>query len=128
MAYQKKSYLEHAAIHVKDIHWHVRFFQEALGMTIRKIDGPVEEPKQVWMFGGPQLVSDPGFVGPEGRMAHLGIMVEDLAAALDEVYTWGVSEMPQGRNWITLPDGLCIELMQATGDSVKKTLAIDPRK
>ncbi|MDF2501781.1 MAG: glyoxalase [Anaerosporomusa subterranea] len=109
MAYQKKSYLEHAAIHVKDIHWHVRFFQEALGMSIRKIDGPVEQPKQVWMFGGPQLVSDPGFTTPEGRMAHLG------------------SQMPQGRNWITLPDGLCIELMQATGESVAQVLAVDPR-
>ncbi len=30
MSYQKKSYVEHVAVIVKDIHWHIRFFKEAL--------------------------------------------------------------------------------------------------
>ena len=74
-----------------------------------------------------QLVSDPDFEGPEGRIAHLGIMTEDLEAALEEVYKWNVTQMPQGRHWVALPDGLSIELMQATGDSVAEALAVDPR-
>jgi catechol 2,3-dioxygenase-like lactoylglutathione lyase family enzyme len=127
MAYEKKSYLEHAAFRVKDIDWHVRFFQEALGMTIRQIDGPADNPKQVWTIGGIQLVSDPNFNGPEGRMAHLGIMVEDLEAAIQAVYAWGVAQMPQGRNWIALPDGLCVELLQASGNAVAEALAVNPR-
>lgn len=113
MAYEKKSYLEHTAVRVKDIHWHIRFFEEALGMPVRNAQGPKDDPTQVWTVGGVQLVSDKEYDGPEGRMAHLGVMTEDLAAALEEVYKWEVTEMPQGHNWFTLPDGLAIELMQA---------------
>jgi len=127
MAYQRRSYLEHVAIRVKDIQWHIRFFKEALGMTLRSVDGPEDGPKQVWTIGGLQLVSDPGFKGPEGRIAHLGIMTEDLEGALDEVYKWGVTQMPQGRHWFALPDGLTIELLQAKGDSVAEALAVNPR-
>ena len=127
MVCQKRSYLEHTAVHVKDIQWHIRFFGEALGMPIRSIDGPADHPKQVWTLGGLQLVSDPNFEGPEGRIAHLGIMTEDLEASLEEVYKWGVTQMPQGRHWFALPDGLSIELIQAKGNSVAEALAVNPR-
>ena len=128
MAYQKKSYVEHVAVRVKDIHWHIRFFREVLGMTIRDTDGPEGDPRQVWTVGGVQLMADPGFTGPEGRLAHLGVMTEDLDAVLAEAYAWeGVTAMPQGRNWLALPDGLCVEVIQATGDAVATALAVDPR-
>jgi catechol 2,3-dioxygenase-like lactoylglutathione lyase family enzyme len=127
MVCRKKTYLEHAAIRVKDIQWHIRFFREALGMSIRSVDGPEDHPKQVWMLGGIQLVSDPGFEGPEGRNAHLGIMTEDLEASIEEVNQWAVNQMPQGRNWFALPDGLVIELIQAKGNSVAEALAVNFR-
>jgi hypothetical protein len=127
MVCQKKSYLEHTAIRVKDIQWHIRFFEEALGMSIRNIDGTAGHPKQVWTVGGLQLVSDPNFKGPEGRITHLGIMTEDLEASLAEVYKWDVTQMPQGRHWFALPDGLIIELLQAKGNSVAEALAVNPR-
>jgi hypothetical protein len=92
----KKTYMEHAAIRVKDIQWHIRFFKEALGMSIRNVEGPEDDPKQVWFFGGVQLVSDPGFEGPEGRSAHLGIMTEDLEASIEEVNRWGVTPYAAG--------------------------------
>lgn len=124
MAVRHQTYMEHAAIRVRDIHWHIRFFKEALGMSIRHVEGPEDHPKQVWFFGGVQLVSDPGFEGPEGRCAHLGIMTEDLEASIEEVTRWGATPMPQGRNWVKLPDGLAIELMQAKGTSVAEALAV----
>ncbi len=128
MAYRRKSYVEHVAIRVKDIDWHVRFFREALGMPVREVDGPQDDPRQVWTVGGVQLMADPDFAGPEGRLAHFGVMTEDLEAALTEAYAWeGVTEMPQGRNWLALPDGLCVEILQATGNSVATVLAVDPR-
>ena len=40
---------------------------------------------------------------------------------------WGVTPLPQGPNWFALPDGLCIEIVQATGSAVAQALAIDPR-
>jgi catechol 2,3-dioxygenase-like lactoylglutathione lyase family enzyme len=128
MSYPKRSYVEHVAIRVHDIQWHIRFFREALGMTIRAVDGDAADPKQLWTVGGVQLVADPGFAGPEGRLAHLGVMTEDLDAALAAAYAWErVEPLPQGRNWLQLPDGLCVELMQATGTAVERALAIDPR-
>lgn len=128
MAYKRRSYVEHTAIRVRDIHWHIRFFEEALGMPLREVDGPPDEPRQVWTVGGIQLMADATFAGTEGRLAHLGVMTEDLEAALEEVHRWGVRELPQGRNWVALPDGLCIELIQASDGAVGAALAVDPRR
>jgi catechol 2,3-dioxygenase-like lactoylglutathione lyase family enzyme len=131
MSYQKKSYVEHVAVRVGDIHWHIRFFREVLGMEVREIDGPADNPKQYWTIGGMQLIASPGFTAPPsndaGWLAHLGIMVEDLEAALAKAKNWQVTELPQGRNWLQLPDGLAIELIQAGGNAVAEALAVDPR-
>ena len=127
MAYTKKSYVEHVAIRVKDIDWHIRFFREVLGLTIREETPVGQIPYQVWTIGGMQLMSDPEFDGPEGRLAHLGIMTEDLEDALTEAARWGVKALPQGRNWIALPDGLQLELIQAYGDGVAEALAAKSR-
>jgi len=128
MAYAKRSYVEHVALRVRDIRWHIDFFREALGMPVRAVEGAADDPAQVWTVGGVQLVADPEFSGPEGRLAHLGVMTEDLEAALAAAYAWeGVSALPQGRNWLALPDGLAVEVIQATGDSVAAALAVDPR-
>jgi catechol 2,3-dioxygenase-like lactoylglutathione lyase family enzyme len=127
MPYPKQSYVEHVAIRVRDIHWHVRFFREALGMTIREVDGAPDNPRQVWTVGGVQLMADSAFEGPEGRLAHLGVMTEDLEAALAAAGAFGVTTLPQGRNWLALPDGLAVEVIQATAGSVAAALAVDPR-
>lgn len=123
-----QAYLEHVAIWVNDIHWHIRFFENVLGMTMREVDGPVDAPRQYWTLGGLQFIHAPEHEGPEGRLAHLGVMCEDLEAALAAARSYGVSEMPQGRNWLRLPDGLAIELIQAKPAScVAQARAIDPR-
>jgi catechol 2,3-dioxygenase-like lactoylglutathione lyase family enzyme len=123
-----KAYLEHVAIRVKDIHWHIRFFEDVLGMTMRAVDGTREEPRQYWTLGGLQFIHDPRHEGPEGRLAHLGVMCEDLEAALGAAHRHAVTEMPQGRNWVRLPDGLAVELIQARPAAcVAQALAINPR-
>jgi catechol 2,3-dioxygenase-like lactoylglutathione lyase family enzyme len=125
------SYVEHVAVRVKDIHWHIKFFHEVLGMTVREIDGPADAPRQYWTIGGMQLMSTPDFEtapsADSGWLAHLGIMVHDLELALREAQTWGVKELPQGRNWLQLPDGLALELIQAHGDAVAQALAVKSR-
>ena len=123
-----KAYLEHVAIWVKDIQWHIRFFEDVLGMTLREVDGSVDAPRQYWTLGGLQFIHAPHHEGPEGRLAHLGIMCEDLEAACVAARAYGVSEMPQGRNWLRLPDGLTVELIQARPAScVARALSINPR-
>jgi lactoylglutathione lyase len=123
-----KAYLEHVAVWVNDIHWHIRFFGDVLGMTMREVDGEAANPRQVWTLGGMQFIASPEFAGPEGRLAHLGVMCEDVEAAIAAAHRFGVTEMPQGRNWLRLPDGLAVELMQAQpAVCVSQALAINPR-
>ena len=123
-----KAYLEHVAIWVKDIQWHIRFFEDVFGMTMREVDGLAHAPRQYWTLGGLQFINSPEYDGPEGRLAHLGVMCEDLEKALAAAKAYGVIEMPQGRNWLRLPDGLAVELIQAKpAICVAQALAIDPR-
>lgn len=131
MSYPQKSYVEHVAVRVRDIQWHIDFFYEVLGMDVREIEGPTDAPSQYWTIGGMQLMSTPGFEAPPsndaGWLAHIGIMVEDLDAAIAEAQKWKVKPLPQGRNWLQLPDGLALELIQASGNSVVEVLAVNPR-
>ena len=123
-----KAYVEHVAIWVKDIRWHVRFFEDVLGMTMREVDGPLDAPRQYWTLGGLQFIHAPEHEEPEGRLAHLGIVCEDLEAALVAARAYGVTELPNGRNWLRLPDGLALELIQSKPAScVAQALSINPR-
>jgi hypothetical protein len=55
-------------------------------------------------------------------------MVDDLEAALIAANKFGVSTtLPQGRNWLQLPDGLAVELIQASPGAVHQALAVNPR-
>ena len=131
MTYSNKAYVEHVAIRVKDIHWHIKFFYEVLGMDVREIDGPTDDPRQYWTLGGLQFMATPDFDAPPcndgGWLGHLGVMVDDLDSALAEAQKWGVKPLPQGRNWLQLPDGLAVELIQAAPGSVAQALSVNPR-
>ena len=123
-----RAYIEHVAIQVKDIDWHVRFFAEVLGLGVRaELPAQAQVGRQVWVLGGVQLISDPGFEGPEARLAHLGIMVDDYDGVLERAVAFGARALPAGPNWLELPDGLNIEILRAKNGSVEAALAIDPR-
>lgn len=127
MSAATRAYVEHVAIWVDDIHWHIRFFDEVCGMAMREVQGTAKEPLQYWTLGGLQFMARSGHAGPEGRLGHLGVMCEDLEAALAAAQTFGVTEMPQGRNWLRLPDGLVVEFIQASAGAVAQALAVNPR-
>ena len=131
MTYSNKAYVEHVAIRVKDIHWHIKFFYEVLGMDVREIDGPTDDPRQYWTRGGLQFMATPDFEAPPsndaGWLAHLGVRVDDLDSAIAEAHKWGVKPLPQGRNWLQLPDGLAVELIQAAPGIVAQALSVNPR-
>lgn len=106
--------IDHAAVRVEDIGWHVRFFEEVLGMPVREIDGPPEAPRQVWLEGGVQLIAAPAAAGDAGRaqsrIAHVALRVRGLEAALARAAGWPVTVLPQGPNWLRTPDGVALEL------------------
>lgn len=108
------SFVEHVAIRVKDLQWHIDFFADVFGMGVRQRSEPGAALEQVWLHGGVQLVACKNFgADPNGQLGHLGIMTDDLEGALKKVYEKEVTELAQGRNWFSLSEGICIEALQA---------------
>ena len=123
---KKASYLEHAAVTVADIDWSLEFFQTVLGMTETRRKEKDGKLQQVWLKGGLQLVAAPEDPAA-GRGHHLGIVVQDFAATLQEMLAYeGVHPM-EGRpeKWVQLPDGLVLELFQEKPGSIEKVLGIE---
>lgn len=123
---KKASYLEHAAVTVADIDWSLEFFQTVLGMTETRRKEKDGKLQQVWLKGGLQLVAAPEDPAA-GRGHHLGIVVQDFAAALQEMLAYeGVHHM-EGRpeKWVQLPDGLVLELFQEKPGAIEKVLGIE---
>ncbi|VVU48774.1 glyoxalase/bleomycin resistance protein/dioxygenase [Burkholderia anthina] len=94
------------------------YLEHVLGMTMREIDGMREAPRQYWTRGGLQFISAPRHEGTEGRLAYPGVMCEDIEAAIAAAQAFGVTELPQGRNWLRLPDGLVVELINEYNEGV----------
>lgn len=127
MTHSNRSYVEHVAIHVKDVPWHIRFFDEALGMPVYRVQGPEDSPLQAWTVGGIQLVAQEEGAETTSLVGHIGVVTEDLEEAIRAVTAWGAKETPKGRHWLQLPEGLVIELIQAHGNAVAEALAVNPR-
>jgi catechol 2,3-dioxygenase-like lactoylglutathione lyase family enzyme len=125
---RSRAYIEHVAIRVPDVDRHIDFFNRVLGLGIRD-EQPAQgtRPRQVWVLGSVQLIEDPHFSGPEGRLAHLGIMVDDYEGVLARAAAWGAKALPAGPNWLELPGGLSVEILQASPGAVEAALAINPR-
>lgn len=117
-----KSYIEHAAVCVKDILWSEKFFKEALGMieTRRALneDGSL---KSLWFANGLQLMAS-----GDKKAHHLGVVVDDYQEARRIMLSYeGVHQMPnKPEKWIELPDGVVIELFQANMGVIDDVLAI----
>ncbi len=103
-----KATIGHTAIKVKDINGMTALLEELLGFTVRRrAEGEV--PSNVWFVEGLQLVHDPSYDGPEGRMHHLGLVVPDREAMSAECRRRGYAEVRP--HWFALPDGLVLEFL-----------------
>lgn len=123
---KKSSYVEHAAVTVRDIEWSIRFFEKVLGMEVIRRKETNGELEQVWLRGGLQLVASPDNYAA-GRGHHLGIVVEDFKGTLREMLAYeGVHAMDgKPEKWVELPDGLVLELFQENPGAIDKILSID---
>lgn len=103
-----KATIGHTAIKVKDINGMVELLKELLGFEERnRSEG--DPPANVWFKDGLQLVHDAEFEGAEGRLHHLGLMVEDREAMSAACRERGFVEVRP--NWFALPDGLVLEFL-----------------
>ena len=99
----------HTAVKVRDVAGMVALLEDLLGFRVRRRMGGVEAPSNVWFEEGLQLVHDPDFKGPEGRLHHLGVLVADRETMVQECERRGFIEVRT--NWYALPDGLVLEFL-----------------
>lgn len=130
MSSSPKAFVEHVAIRVRDIGWHIEFFAKVFGMTVFLVDGEKAAPKQVWTVGGIQLIGDPTLKEPVGCFGHIGVMAENAAAIIDAALAYGgVTHEARGRHWLILPDGIVVEVLQAKPPAaVAEALAVNARQ
>jgi hypothetical protein len=99
----------HTAVKVKDIVGVRALLEELLGFEVSRTAGDGDVPSNVWFEEGLQLVHDPDFDGPEGRLHHLGVLVSDRDALVQECERRGYTQVRP--NWYALPDGLVLEFL-----------------
>ncbi len=111
--------VEHVAVSVADINWHINFFNHVFGMTIIKLKGASENPEIVWLSGGIQLLNTlrPRPCGVD----HLGIVVTDLETVLSMLNDVpGVASVAgKDINWKILPEGIILELIQGSVKTIR---------
>ncbi|BAQ11238.1 glyoxalase belomycin resistance protein dioxygenase [Bacillus sp. OxB-1] len=91
-------------------------------MPVVNWTGNQENPDQAWLAGGIQLISDSS--NPNSRLDHIAIVTENLEKAVHEAINRGGKKFYKGPNWIELPDGLVIELIQQAGSEVDDFLNV----
>ena len=106
----KRATIGHTAVKVKDITGTIALLEDLLGFQVSRRAGEGATPSNVWFEEGLQLVHDPDFQGPEGRLHHLGVLVSDREAIVQACKSRGFSEVRP--NWYALPDGLVLEFLQ----------------
>lgn len=103
------AHLDHVAVFVDDICWYINFFEHTLGFKEKKREEQGGKLKQVWLDGGIQLINQQE---TQIKMAHIGIRVDNLPAVLKKMKQFNLKGMPKGENWLELPNGIMIELVQ----------------
>jgi catechol 2,3-dioxygenase-like lactoylglutathione lyase family enzyme len=106
-----RSRLDHVAISVVDIDWHVRFFEESFGMrVVRDRRDDVGAVEQCWLDGGLQLLAGSP-VGDDRLVHHVALVCADVGASLSRALERGATKEAGRDNWIRLPAGLVVELL-----------------
>ena len=118
-----KTYLDHAAVTVADMEWTMKLFEDVFGMRKTRRKEKDGKLTMVWLDGGIQLVAAPED-STAGRGHHLGIVVDDLSAALAKLKAvpgvHGIEGKPE--KWVQLPDGLTLEMFQANEGAIDAAL------
>lgn len=104
------SKVHHIALYVEDIREKTSLFEDVFGMTVTLADGDPENPTQVWLDGGIQLISRPD--KKECEIAHLALVSEREGEAAGNLEEYGGETLSRGENWIRFPDHLVLELME----------------
>ncbi|MDA8058155.1 MAG: VOC family protein [Actinomycetota bacterium] len=107
----RASRVDHVALCVCRLAWHVALFEQVFGMTL-EADEP-GEPHQVWLEGGIQLIECREEPPTGGALAHVAIAVADPSEAGGALARWGCRQLERGPLWWSLSPDLVVELVDA---------------
>jgi len=129
-----KSYLQHGCFVVNDLEWHLRLFEELFDAPVLRSAASSDGERRCWLAGGYQLNAPAEPFEPvpvqDGGLFHLGIVVDGDCVELGRrAVALGCLPVPgKAENWIALPDGGVIEIMQAQNPAaIDAARALDPR-
>lgn len=100
--------LHHVAIQTKDIDWYVVFLKKVFRMNIKKETTGL---RKIWFYEGIQINEITSNCVEEGYVNHIAISTDDRDEIIEESVKYGCIQLKE--NWIRLPDGLCIELIDS---------------
>lgn len=104
--------VNHVALNVSQINWYVEFFDNAFGMKVFESELDDGQLRQVWIEGGLQLINNSGSnYSSSSPLAHIALEVDDLPGAIGKVIANGGTTMAKGDNWLEIPGGICLELL-----------------
>ena len=108
-----KTYVDHICLNVANYDWYVEFFKNVFEMRPYKEIGE-KGSRKLWFDQGIQLneaAEDAPSAG--SKYDHIGLSVDtaDMEEILRRAKEYGCTSLPKGEKWISLRDGLVIELM-----------------
>ena len=125
----KRAFIDHVAVAVQDLAWHLDFFTRVMGMKERRRqETPEGKVLQVWLDGGVQLVqAKDGEPVSDGHSRHIGIVLDDFDATIKDIlHEPGVTQLPGApATWVALPGGLVLELFPAVPGAISQALQLD---
>lgn len=101
----------HVALRVANINWYTQFFENVFNMRVVDVDGELAEPQQVWLDAGLQLISDTESSYSGRYLDHIAIEALNREDVIAQMLEYGITQLPRGREWFRLPDGLCLEIL-----------------
>lgn len=102
--------MDHVAFEVVDVQKMVDFFISVFAMTILKEDN-LGGSRRIWLSGGLQFNENPNVTSNNGFFHHIGLRVEDVDEVINKAMQLGCRQLPLGKNWIVMPENLCIEIL-----------------
>ena len=100
--------LHHIALSVDRLDWYLDFFTKVFEMTVQKTAGDAPERK-IWFHEGVQLNEAAKKPAAGTLYDHLAISTKEKETVIARAEEFGCRRIKE--NWISLPDGVTIELI-----------------
>ncbi|MGH0052905.1 MAG: VOC family protein [Sphaerochaetaceae bacterium] len=103
--------MDHVAFEIKDVQEIVDFFRYVFGFTVTKDIVGENGLHKIWMTGGLQFNENLDATADHGFFNHMAFCVKDPETVIDKAIEKGCHSLPAGRNWLMMPQNICLEVL-----------------